>query len=148
MTPEFMLAGPEKAAPVNIDLDTGGCTSYHCAYIRDGEKGGVMAVNVEQVTTKKQLKEFVMFPYRLYRNDKNWVPQLLMDDYKKLNKKKNPFFQHAEAEFFIARRNGEAAGRIASIHDRIWEETHGDKSAYWGWFECVDDPEVAKALFN
>ena len=107
-----------------------------------------MPVSVEQVTSKKQLKEFVMFPYRLYRTDKNWVPQLLMDDYKKLNRKKNPFFQHAEAEFFLARRDGAVVGRIASIHDKIWEETHGDKSAYWGWFECIDDSEVARALFT
>jgi GNAT superfamily N-acetyltransferase len=107
-----------------------------------------MPVSVEQVSTRKQLREFVKFPYSLYRNDKNWVPQLLMDDYKKLDRKKHPFFQHAEAEFFLARRDGMVAGRIASIHDAIWEKTHGDKAAYWGWFECIDDPEVARELFE
>ena len=111
-------------------------------------KGDVMPVSVEQVSTRKDLKEFVKFPYSLYRNDKNWVPQLLSDDYKKLDRKKHPFFQHAQAEFFLARRDGQVAGRIASIHDRIWEETHGEKAAYWGWFECVDDPEVSRALFD
>jgi GNAT superfamily N-acetyltransferase len=107
-----------------------------------------MAVNVEQVATKRQLREFVKLPYRLYRNDRNWVPQLLMDEYKKLDRKRNPFFQHAVAELFLARRDGQPVGRIASIHDRIWEETHGDKTAYWGWFECTDDPEAARALFD
>jgi GNAT superfamily N-acetyltransferase len=107
-----------------------------------------MPVSVEQVSTRKQLRDFVKFPYTLYKNDKNWVPQLLSDDYKKLDRKKHPFFQHAEAEFFLARRDGKVAGRIASIHDTIWEQTHGDKSAYWGWFECVDDQEVSKALFD
>jgi GNAT superfamily N-acetyltransferase len=107
-----------------------------------------MPVSVERVSTGKQLREFVKLPYALYRNDKNWVPQLLMDDYKKLNRKKHPFFQHAEAEIFLARRDGRAVGRIASIHDRIWEETHHEKAAYWGWFECIDDPEVSKALFE
>lgn len=107
-----------------------------------------MAVTVEQATTKKQIREFVRFSYTLYRSDKNWVPQLLADDYKKLDRKKHPFWQHAEGEFFLARKDGKVAGRIASIHDSIWEKTHGDKSAYWGWFECVDDVEVARALFD
>ncbi len=107
-----------------------------------------MAVTVEHVVTKKQTREFIKFPYALYKNDKNWVPALLMDDYKKVNRKKHPFYQHAEAEFFLARRDGAVVGRIAAIHDSIWEKTHHEKAAYWGWFECVDDPEVAKALFE
>jgi len=138
----------QKSGLLPADLDTGQDTSYPSRQILEVRGGGAMPVSVEQVTSKKQLKEFVMFPYRLYRTDKNWVPQLLMDDYKKLNRKKNPFFQHAEAEFFLARRDGAVVGRIASIHDKIWEETHGDKSAYWGWFECIDDSEVARALFT
>jgi len=107
-----------------------------------------MAVTVEHVVTKKQTREFIKFPYALYKNDKNWVPALLMDDYKKVNRKKHPFYQHAEAEFLLARRDGAVVGRIAAIHDSIWEKTHHEKAAYWGWFECVDDPEVARALFD
>jgi GNAT superfamily N-acetyltransferase len=107
-----------------------------------------MPVSVEQVTTRKQLREFVKFPYALYKGDSNWVPQLLSDDYKKLDRNRHPFFRHAEAEFFLARRNGKVAGRIASIQDRIWEQTHGEKAAYWGWFECADDREVCSALFD
>ncbi len=107
-----------------------------------------MAVVTERVATKKQLKEFVKLPYALYKGDRNWVPQLLSDDYKKLDRSKHPFFRHAEAEFFVARRDGNVVGRIASIHDRIWEETHKEKAAYWGWFECIDDQEVATALFD
>jgi GNAT superfamily N-acetyltransferase len=107
-----------------------------------------MAVDVEKVVTRKQTREFIKFPYSLYRNDSNWVPPLLMDDYRKVNRKKHPFYQHAQAEFFLARRSGAVAGRIAAIHDEIWEKTHQEKAAYWGWFECVDDGEVAKALFD
>lgn len=107
-----------------------------------------MAVTVEKVVTKKQTREFIKFPYALYKNDKNWVPPLIMDDYRKVNRKKHPFYQHAEAEFFLARRDGTVAGRIAAVHDSIWEQTHKEKAAYWGWFECVDDPEVAKSLFD
>jgi GNAT superfamily N-acetyltransferase len=107
-----------------------------------------MAITVEKVVTKKQTREFIKFPYSLYRNDKNWVPPLLMDDYRKVNRSKHPFYQHAEAEFFLARKDGTIAGRIAAIHDRVWETTHHEKTAYWGWFECIDDPAVAKSLFD
>jgi len=105
-------------------------------------------VTIETVTTRKQMKEFVKFPYKLYKKDPNWVPQLLMDDYRKLNREKHPFWKHAAGEFFLARRDGEVVGRIAGIHDRIWEETHKEKAGYWGWFECIDDDAVAKALFD
>ena len=107
-----------------------------------------MAVTVEKVITRKQIHEFIKFPYTLYKKDKNWVPQLLMDDYKKINRKKHPFYQHAEAEFFLARKDGVVAGRIAAIHDAVWEQTHKEKAAYWGWFECVDDHAVAQQLFD
>jgi GNAT superfamily N-acetyltransferase len=107
-----------------------------------------MEAIVERVITKRQTREFIKFPYVLYKNDKNWVPPLLMDDYRKVNRKKNPFYQHAEAEFFLARRDGAVVGRIAAVHDSIWEQTHKERAAYWGWFECVDDPSVAKALFD
>jgi GNAT superfamily N-acetyltransferase len=107
-----------------------------------------MQVTVETVTSRKQLKEFVRFPYRLYRSDPNWVPQLLMDDFKKLDRSKHPFWKHAAGEFFLARRDGQVAGRIASIRDEIWEKTHKEKAAYWGWFECVDDADVARSLFD
>ena len=107
-----------------------------------------MTVSVEKVVTTKQTRDFIKFPYALYKNDKNWVPPLLMDDYRKVDRKKHPFYQHAEAEFFFARKDGAVAGRIAAIHDSIWEKTHHEKAAYWGWFECGNDIEVAKALFD
>ena len=71
-----------------------------------------MAVAVEKVIAKKQVREFINFPYALYKNDSNWVPPLLMDDYRKINRKKHPFYQHARAEFFLARKGGNVAGRI------------------------------------
>jgi GNAT superfamily N-acetyltransferase len=107
-----------------------------------------MPVTVEKAVTKKQTREFIRFPYALYRHDTNWVPTLLVDDYKKINPEKHPFYQHAKAEFFLARKDGAVAGRIAAIHDEVWETTHHEKAAYFGWFECIDDPEAAKALFD
>jgi GNAT superfamily N-acetyltransferase len=107
-----------------------------------------MGLIVEQVATKKHLREFVKIPYRLYRNDPNWVAPLLMDDYGKLDLVSHPFWQHAAGQLFLARRDGEPVGRIVAIHDTLWETTYGEKAAYWGWFECADDREASQALFD
>ena len=87
-----------------------------------------MPVAVEQVVSKKQMKEFVKFPYTLYAKDSYWVPQLLMDDFRKLDQKKHPFWEHAAGQFFLARKDGAVVGRIAGIHDSIWEQTHKEKA--------------------
>ena len=107
-----------------------------------------MPITVEPVISKRQLREFVRLPYRLYDGDQNWVPQLLVDDYKKLDRQKHPFFKHAEAEFYLARRDGKPVGRIAAIRDSLWEERYRERTAYWGWFECENDPAAATALFD
>jgi GNAT superfamily N-acetyltransferase len=107
-----------------------------------------MPLTVERITTRKQLKRFVRFPYKLYAKDTNWVAPLLVDDLKKLDKSRHPFWQHAAGELFLALRDGEVVGRIAAIHDSIWEETHHEKAAYWGWFECIEDADVARSLFD
>ena len=107
-----------------------------------------MSVTVEKIVSVKPSKEFIDLPYALYGKDPNWVPALRMDDKTKLNSTKHPFWAHAERELFIARRDGRAVGRIVAIVDRLWEETHGEKAAYWGWFECADDHDAAAALFD
>ena len=56
-----------------------------------------------------------------------------------LSREKNPFFEHAEAEYFLAERDGEVVGRIAAISNRLHNETHGDRVGFFGFFECVDD---------
>ncbi len=108
-----------------------------------------MPLVVEPVVTKSQVKKFVMLPYTtIYKKDPNWAPQLIMDEYKRIDRSKHPFFLHAEAEFFLASRDGKPVGRIAAIKDRLWQERYKDDTAYWGWFECVNDVEVARALFD
>ncbi len=107
-----------------------------------------MQTVLEPVTTKRQLKEFVKLPHRLYRNDPNWVAPLIMDEMKKLDRAKHPFYKHAAAEIFMARQEGKAVGRIVVIDDELWKECYGEKAAYWGWFECINDPSAAKALFD
>src|SRR5262245_8841412 len=65
-----------------------------------------------------------------------------------LSRQKNPFFEHAEAEYILARREGKVVGRIAAIQNRLHNEVHGDKVGFFGFFECEDDPEAAAALFD
>ena len=107
-----------------------------------------MNLSIHRVEARKPSKEFIDLPYALYAGDPNWVPALRMDEKTKLDSSKHPFWGHAEREIFIARRGGKAVGRIVAIHDRLWEETNGDKAAYWGWFECANDKEAAAALFD
>jgi GNAT superfamily N-acetyltransferase len=64
-----------------------------------------------------------------------------------LSRTKNPFFEHGEAEYFIAERGSEVVGRIAAISNQLHNETHGDRVGFFGFFESVDDQQVADALF-
>ena len=77
-----------------------------------------------------------------------WVPPLRMDVRKLLSRQKNPFFQHAEVEYFLAERSGEVVGRIAAIHNHAHNDFHDDTVGFFGLFDTVDDPAVAGALFN
>jgi GNAT superfamily N-acetyltransferase len=96
----------------------------------------------------QDLKRFIDLPYRLHARDPLWVPPLRRDVATLLSRTKNPFFEHAEAEYFIAERDGEVVGRIAAITNRLHNETHNDKVGFFGFFECIDDQRVADALFQ
>ncbi|HWA57394.1 MAG TPA: hypothetical protein VG692_09080 [Gemmatimonadales bacterium] len=96
---------------------------------------------------RADLAEFIAFPYRLHARDPNWVPPLRMDVAKLLDPSKNPFFEHAAAQYYLATRDGRTVGRIAAISNRLHNEVHGDKVGFFGWFECDYDQEAADALF-
>jgi len=104
---------------------------------------------VEKIDTsdKDQVRRFVEFPYRLYRDCAQWVPPLFVDSYLPLNRKKHPFFEHSEADFFLAVRGGEVVGRICGGINKPFNEYHGTKKAQFSFFEAIDDQEVANALF-
>ncbi|MCK5833586.1 N-acetyltransferase [bacterium] len=97
---------------------------------------------------KNDLGDFIRAPYHIYKHDEKWVAPLKMDEFKKLDREKNPFFEHAEAEFFVARKGRRSVGRIAAIVDRLFEEYHREKVAYWGWFESENDKAMSNALFD
>ena len=105
-------------------------------------------MDVKRVETSRDLKRFIDFPYRLHRRDPIWVPPLKHDVRGLLSREKNPFFDHAEADYFLAERNGTVEGRIAAISNKLHNETHDDKIGFFGFFECQDDPAIAQALFD
>jgi GNAT superfamily N-acetyltransferase len=103
-------------------------------------------VTVRPVSSGRALKQFIDLPYRLHRRDPVWVPPLRRDVKLLLSREKNPFFQHAEAEYFLAERDGEVVGRIAAISNRLHNDTHDDKIGFFGFFESIDDQAVADQL--
>lgn len=101
---------------------------------------------VKEVTTSKELKRFFKFPYELFKNDKMWVPSLLIDEKTTFNKKKNPSFEFCDCKIFMAFRGNKVVGRIVGIINKkaniIWKENR----VRFGWFDFIDDKEVSKAL--
>jgi len=105
-------------------------------------------INISIVQSKNELMQFIKLPWKIYKNDPYWVPHLLMDRKKILDKIKNPFFKHAEAEYFLAKRNGEVVGRIAAIKNDLHNKEHKDKVGFFGFFECENNQETANMLFD
>ena len=105
-------------------------------------------VLVQPVATRRQRQEFLNFPWRLYRGDPNWVPPIRMDQKELVGYGRHPFYEHNEAQTFLAYRGGEVCGRIAAILNRLHNEHHHEERGFWGFFECVDNQDVAAALFD
>ena len=105
-------------------------------------------VSVSEVSSAKDLKGFVELPYRLYADDADFVPPLRSDVRWMLDPGKNPFWKHARRTLFLARRGGRVVGRIAAIADDEHNRVHADRTAFFGFFECENDPEAARALFE
>jgi hypothetical protein len=106
----------------------------------------VAAPSIRPVRDKRGLNAFIELPFRLRRDDPQWVPPLRFERRQFLSKDKNPFFEHAEAEYFLAARDGEVVGRISAQVDSRWDEFQGGNDGMFGFFESEDDPEVAAAL--
>jgi hypothetical protein len=107
-----------------------------------------MAVAIELIgRSKKELRRFFDVADRVYAGDPNWVPPL-RDDVALVFGDKNPFWEHAEIQLFVARRDGKDVGRIAAVLDRGHNEFHGEKTAFFGFFESENDAATAGALFD
>lgn len=100
------------------------------------------------LTDRQAVKTFIELPFRLYRQTPNWVPPLLINEWEMLDPRRNPFFEHSQAAFFMAyRTSGELLGRIAAIDNRHFNEFNQQRSGFFFLFECEDDPQAAGELF-
>ena len=104
----------------------------------------MVGIEISAVDNKKALNEFVELPFAIYRNDPHWVPPLRIAVKELLDRKKHPFYTNAEAEFFLARQGGTVVGRVAAIVDRNHNRAHNENAGFFGFFECVDDVDVAR----
>jgi GNAT superfamily N-acetyltransferase len=105
-------------------------------------------LKVNRVENKKDFKAFLKFPWEIYEGNPNWVPPLFMEMKDKLNPRKNPFFEHAETDLFLARRGDQVVGRIAGIIDYHHNEYHKEKVVFFGLYESINDEEVARAMLD
>jgi hypothetical protein len=105
-------------------------------------------VTTRKVETAADLDKFVRLPFRLYRDDPNWVAPLTSDQKKTLTPGRNPFWDHAERDLYLALRDGKVGGRVAAILDRNYNQHHGVKVACFGFFESESDPQIAAALLD
>jgi len=106
-----------------------------------------MSLKVVPADSGRALKQFLDFPWTVYRNDPYWVPPL-KSEVRELLSMKHPFYEHSERRLFLAVKDGVPAGRVASIINRRHNEFHSEKTGFFGFFECVDDQEVADTLLD
>lgn len=107
----------------------------------------MLTVDVVDCSSKAQVNEFVRFHYDLYQGTPQWVPPFKNDVKLMLNREKHPFFEHSEGEFFIAKRDGKVVGRLAMLENKPFNQYHQSKKAQFYLFDCINDIEVARALF-
>jgi hypothetical protein len=105
----------------------------------------VRKIDTEQ---KKDVQQFVNFPFDLYRECPLWVPPLISGVKNSLNRHRHPFYRHSTADFFVAERNGQTLGRMAVINNRNYSEYRQTKTAFFGYFDVVEDVKVSQALFT
>jgi hypothetical protein len=111
-----------------------------------------MSVEIREAKTPKEIREYIKFAWKVYTQDeqlkKNWVPHLIADYEKTLDKARYPLWEHADRACFTAWKNGQMQGTITATVNYTHNELHKDKVGFWGFFECMNDTEVSRALFD
>jgi len=106
-------------------------------------------LRVFPVVSRRDKKRFLNYPWTLYRDDPLWIPPLRQNQKELVNYQKHPFYDDAEIETFLAERDGEICGRVAAILNHAHNRTHPeDQRGFIGFFECINDQEVANGLLN
>lgn len=108
----------------------------------------MLAIEKIDTANRKQVRRFVELPHKLYKDCPQWVPLINIDAYTYLNRKKHPFHEHSDVDFFLAVRDGRDVGRIAAIENKPFNGYHKTNEANFYFFDCEDDPEATTALFD
>jgi len=103
---------------------------------------------IKEVSSKSDLKAFIKLPLSLYKDEPFYVPHLLVERNDFFSEKSNPFFAHATVRYFLALKDGKPVGRIAGIINDLHNEFHEEKTGFFGFFDCIDDLDVARGLFD
>jgi len=105
-------------------------------------------IEVIKVESKKNVKDFVMFPFELYKDCEYWVPPIINEEIDAMDANKNPVFKNAEAEFYLAYKDNKIVGRIAAIVNWVEIEEQKKNKLRFGWYDTIDDINVSKALMD
>jgi hypothetical protein len=103
-------------------------------------------IEIRKVSSRKDLREFVLFPFTLYKNNPYWCPPLTFDELNTLRKDKNPAFEYCEAEYWLAYRDNKPVGRIAGIINHKEHERWNTRLVRFGWIDFIDDKAVSALL--
>jgi ribosomal protein S18 acetylase RimI-like enzyme len=108
----------------------------------------VSDIEISEVNSRRDRDAFIKFQWQIYANDSAWIPPLIIERKKFLDRKRHPFYRHGDAALFLARKNGKIAGRIMASDDPNYNSLRETNVGCFGLFECIDDQEVAAALFD
>ena len=108
----------------------------------------MLAVSQVDLHSKPHTRRFIELPFRLYKDHPQWVPPIVDDVTLMLNRQKHPFYEHSDADFFIAEREGRVVGRIAALENKPYNQYHQTQQAQFYLFDGENDPEIAAALFQ
>ena len=107
-----------------------------------------MSVEIRPVKTRRELRRFVNFPEKLYRDNPYYIPPLVFDQMDTLDQKKGAAQEFCDSELYMAFKDGEMVGRVAAIVNNKANEQWNHKEVRFGWYDFIEDPEVAKALMD
>jgi len=107
-----------------------------------------MQIHKIDTTSRNEVNRWVELPYQLYKEHPCYVPMLKDGARKLLNKNSYPYYEHSDADFFIAEENGEVQARICVMENRHYNQHQGEKTAFFGYFDCAENVEAARAVFR
>ena len=107
-----------------------------------------MSVEIKEVQSRRELREFVNFPEKLYRHNPYYVPPLEFDQMDTLDQKKGAAQEFCDSKLYLAYKDGKLAGRVAAIVNRLANKQWNHKEVRFGWYDFIDDREVSKVLMD